>query len=99
PRGPRANGLGGVTPRSAGSPIIEAVVAQPSAKLDPERAGSVRHCAPSRRIQDRLGDRHIRPLALSFALHATAFALAYAMLRERTQLRTASVGAIGGRPS
>src|SRR5262245_9247959 len=86
---------------AAGQPnlaVIQSVVPQMAAQGNPERLRNEFPSAPSRRIQDCQGHGDKRPKALSFALHAALRALAKAMLRERTQLRTASVGAMGGRP-
>src|SRR5215831_524468 len=73
--------------------VIYAVVAQPSSQLDPQQPGSRRHGAPGRCRHDCLGDRHKRPVALSFALHAVLLALArrsalWAADRYRTRVGT-----------
>src|SRR6516164_9278495 len=57
-------------------PVVRSIVAQPSSQLDPQQPGSRRHGAPGRCGHDCLGDRHKRPVALSFALHAVLLALA-----------------------
>jgi hypothetical protein len=91
--------LGSVAAGQVDFPVIQPVVSQPSAKLDPKQPPFGGHSPPCRRCHDCLWYRHKRSLALSLTFaHALATfcrALAQAMLRERTHERTSGDGAIG----